>query len=471
MRPSRDVGDTVDSEGPSEDFLTEVIGNAPLGMCLIIQHDADVFIYTEGDKVHIETFSKLRDRKPSQAVSKEIISALNPDGGFLDNHLNKAIEMYNRGKDPFKDPRLGEEGQSCVRAIVEGYQGEKGRALYVHSVLVSSIKAVRPEQDIRLHKSRWVDGINMRTIDKKCVTAWFNSRKMGVKLNTDGVFMTRTLADNYPYVPLFQADMKGPKDEWLCLIDGLQRRKIDPSAALRALLLGALQRYVDFSEMGQRSRKLLSDDYSINEAHHLISKHISSRSSGGARLLELAIHTWMQCAYEAGLPIPWLGGPRSPAPIKPMRSPDKKAGHIGDIQFPHAEFEDVKGKRFIEYAIDAKHDISTVGPEIERMLTHIEDIDTPQVHLKRIDLVSLFEAPEKSYEKRFEIALEELQSRGIEVHLSSLKELLLEIGGAENLGTAWVRRYMSTLAGEDHGYGSVTEITTDWLSDLEKLLG
>ena len=72
--------------------------------------------------------------------------------------------------------------------------------------------------------------------------------------------------------------------------------------------------------------------------------------------------------------------------------------------------------------------------------------------------------------KTVEIALEEIQSRGVEVHLRSLGGLLSESLQTKRLATAWVHRYVSTIAREDHGYGSVTEMTTDWLSALEELL-
>ena len=107
--------------------------------------------------------------------------------------MEEAIQLSEHGLSPFEDPELGEFGSACTRAIVDGFLGEKGRGLYVLSVLVCAIKSVIPEQDIRLHKVRWDEGIDMRSIDRQCVTKWFNSRDLGVKLNTDGAFMTRTL--------------------------------------------------------------------------------------------------------------------------------------------------------------------------------------------------------------------------------------------------------------------------------------
>ena len=310
----------------------------------------------------------------------------------------------------------------------------------------------------------------MRSIDRKCITAWFNTRDLGVKMNNDGAFMTRSLAENYPYVPIFQADLKGPKEEWLALIDLLQFGNINPSSALRALLLGAYLRQLDFEQMTSDIRAKLNAEYSPNQAISLITRHIQGRSNGGSRLLEIAIHSFMQCVIELGTPISCLSGTRNLAPIKPMRSPDKKAGDIGDIQFRHNKFKDTKGMRFIEYAIDAKYAINEIGPGITRVLTHINDSNTPQPYLKRIDFIGLESAPVLLTNSSFNSAVHELAKRGVQLRLSSLGDMVGELCSSTALSTNWVHRYFSALTREDKGYGIVTEITTDWVASLGSLL-
>jgi len=441
--------------------LDGLLQDAEMG--LIITPDADYFLYYKDGAIVSETFAKgkTKDKVKVKTKVNEVVSLLSPEQGLLDEYLETAIQMYEEDNNPFEDPSLTTEGSGYIRALTMGFVGERGRAIYVLSVLMAAIKLVKPDQDIRLHKARWVDGINMRTIDKLCITAWFNSRNLGVKLNTDGSFMTRALAENYPYVSLYQADIKGPKDEWLGFIHGLQSGVIDPSSALRALLFGAHLRQIDHLELVDEVRKHLSDMYTQKDALDLISSHIRNRSNGGARLLELAIHSLLQIVYEAEVIIPCLKEFRKPAPIKPMRSPDKKAGDIADIQFRHSKFEDTKGQRYIEYGIDAKHNIPELGPELTRLITHIEDVKTPQLHLQRFDFVGLDYAPEPS--SSADTDMRRLQSKGIEIKMHSVGDLLSELDFTNKLASQWVHRYISMIAGEDRGYGKVTEVTTDWL--------
>ena len=97
---------------------------------------------------------------------------------------------------------------------------------------------------------------------------------------------------------------------------------------------------------------------------------------------------------EEGLAIPALGRSSSTiAPIKAMRTPDKKAGDIGDIQFRSSSFVDKKGERFIEYAIDAKYRKSISEFEIDRLKVHLGDEQTPQPFLIQFDFIGLDTPP------------------------------------------------------------------------------
>jgi hypothetical protein len=435
------------------------------GFFLVIGDDKDILFTEKKDgQVIIDTFR--RGKADAKSKTDEILRKLNVENGFLDSVLSDAVKEFENGINPFEDPLLTERGAILTRALTDGFEGEKGRGLFVHSVLVSAIKTVCPEQDIRLHKTDWIDGIGMRVIDKKCISAWFNSRNLGVKMNSDGVFMTRSLAVDIPYVPSFPPKIKGPKDEWLELISGMQFGEINPKSALRALLFGAHLRNIEFGkvvdEILESCKKL---DNNPNRIFEIIYTHINGRKNGGSRLLEIALHSYAQVCFEEDFKIPTIGKNSIMAPIKPMRSPDKKAGDVGDIQFRHESFIDEKGSRYIEYAIDAKFGKSISDYEIDRLLTHLHDEETPQPYLTSFDFIGL-DKPNLNAKKIHLFDEQNLPN----IRAISLNDFVKEIDPNGSLTMKWLKRYVSMLSTQDLGYGQVTEITTDWLLSLYALL-
>ena len=54
----------------------------------------------------------------------------------------------------------------------------------------------------------------MRTLDASYSTPFL--REYGLlNVNKYGVFMTRSLAENYPYSSFYKAEMRGPFEEWI----------------------------------------------------------------------------------------------------------------------------------------------------------------------------------------------------------------------------------------------------------------
>lgn len=111
---------------------------------------------------------------------------------------------------------LSEENKSLLRNMVNGITSEVGRALVGLAFLQLTIKSITPEQSIRLHKGTtrrgsfsWVDGISMRTIDSTYNTPFLREHGL-ININKFGLFMTRSLAENYPYSSLYKAEMRGP---------------------------------------------------------------------------------------------------------------------------------------------------------------------------------------------------------------------------------------------------------------------
>ena len=61
----------------------------------------------------------------------------------------------------------------------------------------------------------------MRSLDKTFITPVLRSYDI-LRTNADGVMMTRSLAENYPYSKLYKAAIRGNRDEWLEIIDLLE---------------------------------------------------------------------------------------------------------------------------------------------------------------------------------------------------------------------------------------------------------
>lgn len=112
---------------------------------------------------------------------------------------------------------IDEEAVQLLTQLVDSVTSEVGRAIVGLTVLQLAIKSICPEQSIRLHKGggtgesfSWQDGLPMRVLDKEFNTPVLRKYDL-VKLNADGVFMTRSLAENYPYSQLYKAASRGAK--------------------------------------------------------------------------------------------------------------------------------------------------------------------------------------------------------------------------------------------------------------------
>jgi hypothetical protein len=58
--------------------------------------------------------------------------------------------------------------------------------------------------------------------------------------------MTRSLAENYPYSPVYKANIRGARLEWLRIVEGIETNEIAPEPALHYLLSQLLNRATAF---------------------------------------------------------------------------------------------------------------------------------------------------------------------------------------------------------------------------------
>lgn len=156
------------------------------------------------------------------------------ESGYLDEVINNLS--------PIDYEDLTDDNRARLKDLVDGLTSEVGRALVGLSVLQLTIKSIVPEQSIRLHKGgrsssrfSWKDGLSMRSIDRKYNTPFLRKYDL-LSMNRDGVFMTRSLAENYPYSKLYKAEMRGPFKEWVEIVDEIELGSMPGKSGLCYLL-------------------------------------------------------------------------------------------------------------------------------------------------------------------------------------------------------------------------------------------
>ena len=229
---------------------------------------------------------------------------------------------------------LDDRFKILLKNMVDGVTSEVGRALVGLIFLQLTIKSISPEQNIRLHKGSnsrrkfsWVKGISMRSIDSSFNTPFL--RKFGLlKLNKDGLFMTRSLAENYPYTSLYKAEMRGPFDDWISLVDAMEAKLFSAELALSYLLSLLKNRSDDFKEKAEAlcKKSYGYEWHDFTKIQNLIIKFFNS-TDYSARAFEVTMHCFFQALQEIKL----LDDLELVA-LSQMRSANKKHGNVGDIE-------------------------------------------------------------------------------------------------------------------------------------------
>lgn len=277
--------------------------------------------YQNGEPV---IFQQGPQNKESQSRYKLINDRLG--AGFLENQY--ARMLANDLSD------FAESHKILLKQLVDGVTSEVGRALVGLTVLQLSIKAIAPNQNIRLHKGTtrkgsfsWVDGISMRTIDSSYNTPFLRANGL-LQVNKYGVFMTRSLAENYPYTDLYKAEMRGPFKEWIEIVNAVESTSLDAESALIYLLSLLQNRSDNFKILVDEACKLILDyeQKSFNVIKSIIVNFFNN-TKYSARAFEVVIHGFYQALAELD-----LLEEADIVPLSQMRSANKKHGNIGDIE-------------------------------------------------------------------------------------------------------------------------------------------
>lgn len=344
--------------------------------------------------------------------------------GFLDEKI-EAAKSARIG--PVFGSNLSQAHKKALDEVVSSVTAQRGRALVEILVLQLAIKAICPEQDVRLHKGSrgsedtadrkgnrrkksatiissannedselrskfsWREGISMRRLDDTFLVPIL--RKHGlIRMNEYGAFMTRSFAENYPYTFFYKAEISGAKRHWLELIDELEEKKLDPDAALLYVLDLLWKTSEQFKSLAEKTLKELqnwidNNPYpSIKAVTRIIKQHID-KSEARARLLEVAMHSLLQALEDLSID---LGGKLKP--LMPMRTANQKHRNYGDVEVVYGDF--------VAESWDAKFDNPYLSDALDVFIEKIRGKDVSELTFGYVLL------PEKKNTKMWNVKLQ-----------------------------------------------------------------
>ena len=359
---------------------------------------------------------------------------------------------------------LSVTNRNLLRRLVQGVTSEVGRALVGVTFLQLTIKSIVPEQSIRLHKGTtrrgsfsWVDGISMRTLDSNYNTPFLREKGL-LNVNKYGVFMTRSLAENYPYSKLYKADMRGPFNEWIDIVDALENNSMPAKSGLIFLISLLKNRTDKFNQLSNEVVMLVHAMTSISfEFVRQKLEQFFNETEYSARAFEVVMHGFMQVMYECNL----LGGYQL-VPISQMRSANKKHGNVGDIE--------LKDGNIIVESWDAKYGKPYLRDELEELNDKINS--SPGVKIAGFVVNS---KPDRR--KEIVSRVKEIETlTGVDIKIFSFDEWIdwqIEDLSSEQkniLGRKWLIAVAESFAQKRSDIAPIDEPCEEWLKDLMEII-
>ena len=388
--------------------------------------------------------------KAAQSRYTQINDAL--EDGYLEDMIAELGQVDYTG--------LTAHNRALIRNLVSGITSETGRALVGVAFLQLTIKSICPDQSVRLHKGAtrrgsfsWVDGISMRTIDSNYSTPFL--RKHGLlNVNKFGVFMTRSLAENYPYSRLYKADMRGPFAQWIEIVDALEDGSMPPRLGLSYMTAQMKNRSDAFTAMADEAIRLAGSyrDPSFRGVKSLLMDFVNG-TEYSARAFEVVIHGFMQALYECR-----LLGDQDLVPMSQMRSANKKHGNIGDVE--------LKEGRVIVESWDAKYGKPYLRDELEELRDKI--LTSPGVKIAGFIVDGPVDRRNDVVRRAAEIEAE----TGVEIFLLSFSQWLdyqtqlLPKTQLEQVGHRWLLAVVESFAQRRPDLAPIDEPCDQWIGDL-----
>lgn len=406
-----------------------------------------------------EKFGEGPQSEASKARHRMLKNAL--EAGFLDNLIRECSDTGIQGID------IPEDQSNLIGNIVEAITSERGRAIVGLTVLQMCIKAICPDQSVRLHKGSgsasffsWVDGVSMRSLDSSYVTPQLRNHGL-LSVNKFGVMMTRGLAENYPYTKLYKAGLKADKGSWLEIVEQLESGCMNPDSALRYIIALLLNRSENFRKQVNLHLEIVAAylDSSPDEGQiQLILRKHFDESSYSARLFEIALHSLFQVLAEHKC----LDGCLKP--LSQMRSANKKHGNIGDIEVVAA-----LGSLQILEAWDAKYGKPYLRDEIEELSEKL------QLHVEA-EVVGFVVDNVPDMRPDIENRIAELQEYlQVEIRIVGFDEWVQgQFARADlspgQIAREWLKAYSETLCQKRRVQAPIDEPTSAWIDELSRLI-
>ncbi|HVB23308.1 MAG TPA: hypothetical protein VNG51_15305 [Ktedonobacteraceae bacterium] len=413
-----------------------------------------------------------KQTKAAQERYSKIMAAL--ESGFL----NDKIEVAKSARvAPILETNLAEPHKHALEKVIASITAQRGRALVEILVLQLAVKAIAPEQDIRLHKSSrggdgngqrskfsWVEGISMRRLDDTYIVPTLREKGL-LRMNEYGAFMTRTFAENYPYTLFYKAEISGAKRSWLEIIDDLEEGHLHAEAALLYVLDLLWKSSEQFKRIVKEILEKIDEWIAsniqnvMNMVTHLIKLHIN-RSESRARLLEVAMHALLQALEDLNVD---LGGYLKP--LMPMRTANLKHRNFGDVEI-------VAGDFVIE-SWDAKYDNPYLSDALDVFVEKLRGKDTSELTFGYVLL------PEKKEYQDMDRKIQSIvEEYGVEIQVVSFDNwvqnqamrAIEETISEESLAIAWLHAYAESLALRREDRAPIDEPTYNWLQSLKDIL-
>lgn len=419
--------------------------------------DLHLDVYLAHSELHYNgqktIFKEGRQSNNAQSRYNKVTDKL--ENGYLE-------KMYQKCGD-IDTSNLSDQFKSQLRDLVDGITSEVGRALVGLAFLQITIKSIVPDQSIRLHKGStrngsfsWVEGISMRTIDSN-YNAPFLREKGLLNINKFGIMMTRSLAENYPYSRLYKAEMRGPFDNWIKIVDELETGTIDCTAALAYMMSLLINKSNKFDQIANETLTSLHlcKNFNFKTIENLLIRFFTD-TKYSARAFEVVIHGFMQAYTKmqyTDLDI---------VPMSQMRSANKKHGNVGDIELK-------EGRRIIE-AWDAKFGKTYLYDELDELKDKLEA--NPSVMIAGFIVDDSLDLKAEIEEKADEVSI----TTDTDVRLFTFREWvkfkLEEVSeGEKNLfAKEWITAVVESFARKRLDIAPIDEPCEGWLSDLQTLI-
>lgn len=296
----------------------------------------------------------------------------------------------------------------------------------------------------------------MRVLDKQYCTPILRKYDL-IRLNADGVFMTRSLAENYPYSKLYKAALRGAREEWLAIVDLIEGGEMDALVALMNLIGMLFNRSKTFLKEAEEALKSVNDVVnvidSISGAIRFMQRFVDA-SGYSARVFEISMHSLLQVLEDYRVLEGFL------KPLSQMRSANKKHGNIGDI-----ELTERKGSLQILESWDAKYGKTYLREELDELSEKLSD--HPETKLAGFVVEGKPDLRQEIIDRKKDLE----QMHSVEIHILSFESWVYQqmkrISLSEDkVAQRWILAFAECICQQRRDRAPIDEPSDAWVKEL-----